>query len=294
MNQLAAGTIVTPMAIDSEKEDSSPPAGVDFEEEEDPEPVNAKINVDPNIVEVLGAEQEEEEDENPFENSGLTENTINDTTNRRSQRSTAGKTSRYDDYIRPDGISGFTSKWGFALTNLSIKVATERFGEKAFEAIKDELVQLIVDKEALKPMDWKKCKHLFDQGKIASILMSHMFLKEKLDGAGVFEKLKARLVGDGRLQARDEDYSSPTARVESIFNSLKITVEECRKLLVLDIGGAYLNAKMNEEVYMWLSKEVTEILVKIYPKYKAYVDERGRLLVKIEKALYGLIQSAKL
>ena len=143
-------------------------------------------------------------------------------------------------------------------------------------------------------MNWKKCKHLFDQRKIASILMSHMFLKEKLDGAGMFEKLKARLVGDGRTQIRDEDYSSPTARIESIFNSMKIIVEEERKTLVLDIGGAYLNAKMDDEVYMWLSREIVEILIIILPELKDYTDERGRILVKIEKALYGLIQSAKL
>jgi hypothetical protein len=124
--------------------------------------------------------------------------------------------------------------------------------------------------------------------------MSHMFYKEKYDGAGVFEKLKARLVGDGRTQVRSEDYSSPTARIESIFNSLKVIVEENRATLVLDIGGAYLNAKIDAEVYMWLGREIADILIRIMPEYKDYTDDHGRILVQVEKALYGLIQSAKL
>jgi hypothetical protein len=35
-------------------------------------------------------------------------------------------------------------------------------------------------------------------------------------------------------------------------------------------------------------------LVQVIPVALEYVDERGRVLVKVNKALYGLIQSAKL
>ena len=301
MNSMADGCSVSPDDItgvdEADTGEDEVDAGViDFEEEEEEEPEVKTHTPDPNVIEALGAMQEHEP-EADLEGDEIEEvnaPSISNENLRRSERSTAGQTSKFQDFIRPDGISGFTSKWGLALAHLSVKVAMESFGTKAYEAIKEELLQLIVRKKALRALKWSEIKMLFDEAKKASILFSHMFLKEKFDAAGLFEKLKARLVGDGRTQIRDEDYSSPTARIESIFNSLKITVEEDRAILVLDIGGAYLNAKIDAEVFMWLGREVSSILIQIIPEYKDYTDERGRILVQVEKALYGLIQSAKL
>jgi len=50
-----------------------------------------------------------------------------------------------------------------------------------------------------------------------------------------------------------ENISSPTAKLESIFNTLKLVVEEDRHIIALDVGSAYLNAKIDKPVYMWLS-----------------------------------------
>jgi hypothetical protein len=124
---------------------------IDFKIEEDEAAMVQ--SPDPNVIEMLGAMQEAEEEadlnsddiEEAEEASKLMAG-ANETV-RRSGRATAGQTTKYQDYVRPDGISGFTSKWGLALAHLSVKVARERFGEKAFEAAKEELVQLIVKKE---------------------------------------------------------------------------------------------------------------------------------------------------
>jgi len=189
MNSLAAGSAVEPEHIDSTGVTEDDAGVIDFEIEEDEV---AKVHSpDPNVIEVLGAmqEAEEEADLNSDEEASKPMAGANETV-RRSGRATAGQTTKYQDYVRPDGISGFTSKWGLALAHLSVKVARERFGEKAFEAAKEELVQLIVKKRALRALKWTTIKPFFDHAKKSAILMSHMFYKEKYDGAGVFEKIK--------------------------------------------------------------------------------------------------------
>jgi len=125
-----------------------------------------------------------------------------------------------------------------------------------------------------------------------------MFLREKYNAIGVFEKIKARLVADGSTQDRedfdDKEISSPTACLESIFNMLKIVAVEDRHLLILDVGGAYLNAKINNAAYMFLAPNLVNILLNICPHFVKFRDQKGRMLVQIEKAMYGLIQSARL
>jgi len=131
---------------------------------------------------------------------------------RRSTRTTAGQTSKYEPY------SMLTRGYGLACSNLRVKVALERFGKVAYDSIKEELVQLFIKKRALVPM------MLREVTRENSILRSHMFLREKYNAVGVFEKIKARLVADGSTQDRedfdDEEISSPTACLESIFNML--------------------------------------------------------------------------
>jgi len=115
---------------------------------------------------------------------------------------------------------------------------------------------------------------------------------------GVFEKIKARLVADESTQDRedfdDEEISSPTACLKSIFNMLKIVAVEKRHMLILDVGGAYLNAKINSPAYMFIAPDLVNILLNICPHFAKFKDQRGRMLVQIDKAMYGLVQSAKL
>jgi len=181
-----------------------------------------------------------------------------------------------------------------ALVNLSIKVALEKYGKEAYDSLKDELLQLFVKKKALTPVFFSKVMRSTEE-----IIRSHMFLKVKIDSNGIFEKIKARLVGDGSSQDRSEyhedELASPTASLESIFNVIKIIVEEGRYKIILDVGGAYLNATIDRDVYMWLDPSVAKLLISIAPnEYAKYKDAKGRILVKVTNALYGLVQSAKL
>ena len=208
---------------------------------------------------------------------------------RRSTRSTAGVTSKYDSFAM------MTRGYGLACANLKVKVALERFGKDAYDAIKDELVQLFFKKRALVPI---KLREVSRVNLYFPALRSHMFLREKYNAAGMFKKIKARLVADGSTQDRedfeDEDISSPTASIESIFNMLKLVAVEKRHLFILDVGGAYLSAKIDRPVYMYVQPDLVNILLNICPDYAKYKDQRGRILTIIDKAMYGLVKSAKL
>jgi hypothetical protein len=67
-----------------------------------------------------------------------------------------------------------------------------------------------------------------------------------------------------------------------------------QKAAKIDITGAYVNADMTgEEVLMQLDPMLTKIVIKILPDLAKFEDH-GRMLVRLDKALYGCIQSAKL
>jgi hypothetical protein len=124
-----------------------------------------------------------------------------------------------------------------------------------------------------------------------------MFLKEKHED-GRFVKMKARLVADRRMQDRTayDDYSSPTAKTRSVMTCLKLATVKQWDLLKLDVGGAFLCAPIDKgaEVYMYLDKGMAEMCVDWMPHFKELMQEDGRLYIKVDRAMYGLIQSAKL
>ena len=114
-----------------------------------------------------------------------------------------------------------------------------------------------------------------------AILRSSMFLKDKYLASGAFEKFKARLVAGGDQQDRTmyEDLSAPTAATANVFAMAALAARERRTVATVDIGGAYLNASMVESVHMRLDKVMTEILVKINPKFTEFVTEDGSSVV---------------
>ena len=132
---------------------------------------------------------------------------------------------------------------------------------------------------------------------LRSIIRSSIFLKEKYLPNGNFDKLKARLVAGGHMQDRSlyDDVSSPTVSTTEAFIVASIAASEGRAVATLDIGGAYLNADITEqEVLMKLDPIVAAILVKLRPDYESFMQPDGTIVVKLDKALYGCVESAKL
>ena len=79
--------------------------------------------------------------------------------------------------------------------------------------------------------------------------------------------------------------------------SLLIDSFEERDVATADVVGAYLMASVDEFIIVKLSGKSTEMMCKVNQKYKRFVSyERGKpvLYLKLNKALYGCIQSALL
>jgi hypothetical protein len=146
------------------------------------------------------------------------------------------------------------------------------------------------DKNVFTPQDPKK----LTKAQLRKVIMSSMFLKEKFLSTGDFEKLKSRLVAGGHQQDKDSygDISSPTVATSAAFMVASLAALERRHVVTVDIAGAYLNADMTgQEVLMKLDQTMS---AKIRPDYKPFLTADGTMIVRLNKALYGCIESAKL
>jgi hypothetical protein len=177
---------------------------------------------------------------------------------------------------------------------ISVKAALRDRHEEAVKAVEAEIQQLLdksvwhgVHVDELRPEQRRQ------------IIRSSCFLKDKYTAQNIFEKFKARLVagGDQQDHALYEDVSSPTARTESILTIAAIAAAEGRKVMTVDIGGAFLNADITKTgvlVFVRLDKIMTRFLIKLDPSYAKFVERDGTCVVQLDKALYGTIEAARL
>jgi hypothetical protein len=181
---------------------------------------------------------------------------------------------------------------------MSVKNALMEHGQAAEDSVRKELQQMI-DKQVWHPVDKKS----LNDKQIKGIIRSSMFLKEKYDSTGKFEKLKARLVANGNMQDKTiygDNMSSPTSALSSVFAIAAIAGHEGRHVKTLDIGGAYLNADMHKtgiDVFMRLDGKMVDILCDMndtYHKYKIKSEKGDYIIVNLDRALYGCVESAKL
>ena len=180
--------------------------------------------------------------------------------------------------------------------NISVKNALKSNFDAAMESMTSEVVQLD-RKGVLKPLMWSS----LGRKRREKILRSFMFLKEKRNSSGIFERLKARLVANGKQQDKslydESQISSPTAMLSSILMVAGIAAMERRKVVTLDVTGAYLNASMPDDgdpIDMALEPLLARILCAHRPEYSKYLREDGSMVVQLTKAMYGCIESAKL
>jgi len=80
---------------------------------------------------------------------------------------------------------------GMSMSNISVKRAIQHDTKRAAEAIHKEVEQMLEGKKVFVPVKRSDVPNNL-------IIRSHMFLKYKYDAQGKLEKLKARLVADGR------------------------------------------------------------------------------------------------
>ncbi len=163
--------------------------------------------------------------------------------------------------------------------------------QDAREAIRDEIMNMLTYKVG------HHC-HLKDVplAELENILHSFMFLKEKTKPDGSYDKTKARMVGNGATQ-KDHMYdliSSSTVALATVFMLFNIASYHRTKMVSYDVKGAFLNAKFgpaDPAHYLKVNKDVTRIWVEMDPSAAPYVDDRGELLLKLDRFIYGLKQA---
>jgi len=130
------------------------------------------------------------------------------------------------------------------------------------------------------------------------IIRSSTIFTQKIDKETYEQIIKARIVTDGSMQNREfyqqEDISAPTVQMNSILTLSTIAAAKGWKIKTMDVQQAYLNADLKSEVYVILDKEVAAALCEENEEFRKFLEPDGRLLVQLNKAQYGCIESAKL
>jgi hypothetical protein len=179
---------------------------------------------------------------------------------------------------------------GIIMTQMTAKAGIKKHGKVAIDALFNEFSQLH-DLGVFLGQDEKLLSKAQKRGALRTISM----IKEKRCG-----KVKGRTVADGSQQ-RDlytkEETSSPTVSTDALMLTLLIDAMEGRDVATADVAGAYLHAKMKDFTLLKMEGESVDILCDVSDEYKKYVCyENGKkvLYLKLEKALYGCVQSALL
>ena len=122
---------------------------------------------------------------------------------------------------------------------------------------------------------------------------SKLFLKAKYSD-NKFIKLKSRLVARGDLQNNETIYSPTVDR--SVLNLiLSLNKRYKSTIYSVDIPSAFLFANIDDEnLFLSLPKNVTDILINNNKKYRKFINNKGVICVKLRKAIYGLKQSPRL
>ena len=230
-----------------------------------------------------------------------------DTTVRRSQRilQLDKENKAAQEEMRAQKIADDTAdQYDFAGTNpmlvdnitlLTIKQAIDKLGDSARTAIKSELTSLL-NKGTFQPVHRRE----LTEAQFKGIIGSKMFVKEKMNPDGTIEKVKARLVGRGDQQDNSlyhDDLGAYTVERSSIMTVAAIAAKEDRVCVTLDVGTAYLNARMPPEyptIIMRIEPALAAIMAEIDTELQPYIHHNGCIYVKLLRALYGCIESAKL
>ena len=167
-------------------------------------------------------------------------------------------------------------------------------GEHAQES-REAIIGEIQNMLSYKVGHYKKFSEI-PKDKRSNILQSFMFLKHKTTPDGRYDRTKARMVGNGANQKNHmyDLVSSSTVALSSVFLLLNIASFNRAKVTTYDIKGAFLHAEFGEKdevTYIRVNREITAIWCELDSSAKDFVDERGTIILELDKFIYGLKQS---
>ena len=164
--------------------------------------------------------------------------------------------------------------------SLKQAVEDERFGYFWKHAAKSQY------KDILSKHTWKLRKR--DRGRMKNIMRSVWAFDirtKNVKGKTIITKFKARICADGSTQKEGIDYTksfSPVIKYESIRLLLAIAATERYHVHQFDAVAAYLNANLEEDVYMELPQAHQGV---------PHSHDRRDMVVQLLKSLYGMKQS---
>jgi len=174
---------------------------------------------------------------------------------------------------------------------MSLKKGLKKFGKAGARAVVEEMKQLDCRK-VIKPA---AASELAAEDKKRS-LRYLMYLKQKRCG-----RIKGRGCADGRKQRlykTKEETSSPTVSTEALFLSCVIDAKENRKVMTIDIPGAFMQSDTDELIHIRLEGPMAELLTKVDPKkhWCCLMEENGKqvMCIELSKVLHGTLQGAML
>ena len=177
--------------------------------------------------------------------------------------------------------------------NVSVKKALNSDRSlQAHKAIYNELENMLITHLSLEGICYKNIPDIHRP----NVMMLHMFLKDKYDPSGIFQKMKARLVVGGNTQ-KPETYSSiasPTVNPVTLSVIINLIVIESRECATFDVPAAFLVPPMprNEHFYGVMDEETSKIALEVQPSLSNYKSTSGRIYFRIRKYQYGLHQSS--
>ena len=243
------------------------------------------------VVEVmydLSEESESEREEEPQDVAEIFYTTGEDTID---QKKSFSSVIEYMMYTAPE----VEAEALIFAAQLSLKKGVKLYGAKAIEAIKQEL-EGIVQRSVFEGIHL----HKLSRGQ-RKMLFSKMMITKKETVEGVLKKIKARLVVLGNLQdsedIQEEVLNSPTPSINTVLMQITRAAVQNRKVVVFDIGQAFLNSylsKKGDDIIMHLKKEIADVLLQVDESYKEFLRRDGSIVVKLNKALYGLRQAPRL
>ena len=199
---------------------------------------------------------------------------------------TTGKTNALERYAT-----------GHVFAQMSAKKGIKKYRQKAKEKLIAEFKQLL----QYETFHGVRAQDLTQKQKSGAGNMINI-IEEKIN-RGHTEKnpiLKGRSCFNGRVQRglyTKEEKASPTIAQDAFFITCIIDALEGRAKTITDVKGAYLNARMKDEVYMRIRGPEVDMFCALDPKLKKFVvteKNEKTLYVQLDKALYGCVQSALL
>ena len=107
--------------------------------------------------------------------------------------------------------------------------------------------------QEMKSLKENEVWELVELPKDRTLIGSKWVYKLKSGPDGSIERYKARLVAQGFFQKYGTDYDKtfrPVVRLESLRTMIALAVQHGLKLYQVDVTTAFLNGKLEEEVYM--------------------------------------------